>query len=375
MDVIPKFVQWSREGEAGKRKLAQVTRYGTIILGFIQGLGLSIGFNNMYSMNLIEDPNWGTYLFIATVLTAGTAFLMWLGEQITEKGIGNGISIIIFAGIVAGFPTAANQMYTMWFTGDNINYFLEITKVVLVAIIFVAITVGVIYMLSGVRKIPVQYAKRMVGRKMYGGQSTHIPLKINSAGVIPVIFASSLLLFPVTIANFFRPGTIADWIATNMTYTAPLGMLFYVILIIGFTYFYTFAQMNPMQMAENMKNNGGYVPGIRPGKATAVYFTRILNRLTLTGSLFLAAISVVPLLLPLIFGEGIKEPIRNTTSISKVNNILLRMSATFIILDNEANIKSPRFFHQQLQFSLQQLEKTYSLALLVSSLAHHFLKL
>jgi preprotein translocase subunit SecY len=302
MDVVPKFVEWAREGDIGKRKLAQVTRYGTIILGFIQAIGMSIGFNNLMP-GLINNPDVGTYLFIATVLTAGTAFLMWLGEQITEKGIGNGISIIIFAGIVSSIPTTANQLYVMWFTGDAADQlFLSIVKVLLVLLIFVLITVGVIFILNGIRKIPVQYTKRVVGRKMYGGQSTHIPLKVNAAGVIPVIFAMSLIIFPATIAQFWRGNAVADWVIDNLSYNSGLGMFFYVLLIIGFTYFYTFVQMNPVQMADNMKKNGGYIPGIRPGKTTAVYLTRILNRLTLTGALFLAAISILPLLF-IAFGD------------------------------------------------------------------------
>jgi preprotein translocase subunit SecY len=295
MDVVPKFAQWAREGEVGKRKLAQFTRYGTIVLGFIQAIGMSIGFNNLVP-GLITGPGFGTYLFIATVLTAGTAFLMWLGEQITEKGIGNGISILIFAGIVAGMPTGVNQLYAQWFVESTDPLFLGIIKVVLVVLVMIAVTVGVVFILNGLRKIPVQYAKRMVGRKMVGGQSTHIPLKVNSAGVIPVIFAMSLIIFPSTLAQFFAGNSVADWIINNLTYTAPLGMFFYVILIIGFTYFYTFVQINPLQMAENMKKNGGYIPGIRPGKTTAVYLTRILNRITLTGALFLAAVSILPLL-------------------------------------------------------------------------------
>jgi preprotein translocase subunit SecY len=267
---------------------------------------MAIGFNNMLP-GLIPDPNVGKYFFIATVLTAGTAFLMWLGEQITEKGIGNGISILIFAGIVAGIPTALNQLYILWFGPESdAQLFLNIIRVSIVLLVILVITVGVIYIINGLRKIPVQYAKRVVGRKMYGGQSTHIPLKVNAAGVIPVIFAMSLMVFPTTIANFWRGNAIADWIIDNFSFTnaAFLGMFFYVILIIGFTYFYTFVQINPLQLAENMKKNGGYIPGIRPGKTTAVYMTKILNRITLSGAIFLAAISV----LPLIFGRFTELP-------------------------------------------------------------------
>lgn len=295
MDVIPKFAQWAKEGEVGKRKLAQVTRYGTIVLGLIQAYGLSIGFNRMYSFEMVIDPGVMTYTIIAIVLTAGTAFLMWLGEQITEKGIGNGISIIIFAGIVAGIPTAVRQIYETLFTGDAANMlFLNILKVLVIVLVIIAIIAGVIFVQQGVRKLPVQYAKRVVGRKMYGGQSTHIPLKVNAAGVIPVIFALSLLMFPPTVAAFWSGNVVADWIVEHFNYTAPLGMVFYVLLIIGFTYFYTFVQINPVQMAEQMKKNGGYIPGIRPGKTTATYITRIMTRITLSGAIFLAAVSILP---------------------------------------------------------------------------------
>jgi preprotein translocase subunit SecY len=296
MDVVPKFTQWAREGEVGRRKIATVTRYFTIVLALIQSVGMTFGFNNM-APGLLTDTSIGSYALIAITLTAGTAFLMWMGEQITEKGIGNGISIIIVAGIVSGIPGGITTIYTTQFADPSQNLFFSILKLLIVFLVIVAIIVGVIFMQQGVRKIPVQYAKRVVGRKMYGGQSTHIPLKINSAGVIPVIFAISLVIFPSTIAQFWvtQSGTtIADWIYQNFQVSAPLGMTLYAFLIIGFTYFYTFVQINPVQMAENMKKNGGYIPGIRPGKNTEVYITRTLNRLTLAGALFLMLISIMP---------------------------------------------------------------------------------
>ena len=292
MDVIPKFAQWAREGEAGRRKLAQFTRYGTVVLGFIQAVGMSMGFNNLFP-GLIENPGWTTYLYIALILTAGTAFLMWLGEQITEKGIGNGISILIFAGIVAGIPSGLNQIYLSEFDNGG-NLFFSIVKVVILALVVLAVIVGVIFIQQGVRKIPVQYAKRIVGRRMYGGQSTHIPIRVNAAGVIPVVFAMALIYFPPTVAMFFAGNSVADWIIEHFDYTSPIGMFFYVLLIIGFTYFYTYVQINPIQMAENMKKHGGYIPGIRPGKTTVTYLTRIINRITLTGALFLAVVSIMP---------------------------------------------------------------------------------
>ncbi|XEC94602.1 preprotein translocase subunit SecY [Paenibacillus tarimensis] len=294
MDVIPKFAEWAKEGENGKRKLAQITRYGTIILGLIQAYATAIGFNRQYQFQFVLDPSVATYTMIAIVLTAGTAFLMWLGEQITEKGIGNGISILIFAGIVAGIPGHIRTIYADQFVDATDQLFLNIVKVVLILLVVIAIIIGVIYVQQGIRKIPVQYAKRVVGRKMYGGQSTHIPLKVNGAGVIPVIFAVSLLMFPVTIAGFWADKLWAQWIMDNMMYDQPLGMVLYVILIIGFTFFYTFVQINPVQMADQMKKNGGYIPGIRPGKPTSTYITRVMSRITLSGALFLALISVFP---------------------------------------------------------------------------------
>jgi len=296
MDVIPRFAEWAKQGEEGKRKLAQFTRYGTVILGLIQGLATGIGFNRIYGIEIIPDANFVDYLVVAIILTAGTAFLMWLGEQITEKGIGNGISILIFAAIVAGLPGHIRTLYSTQLAGADVNLFLNIVKVILIALVVVAMIVGVIFIQQGIRKIPVQYAKRVVGRKMYGGQSTHIPMKVNGAGVIPVIFAISLLMFPVTIANFWADKAWAKWIIDNLQYDKPLGMVLYVLLIIAFTFFYTFVQINPVQMADNMKKNGGYIPGIRPGKPTSSYLTKVLTRLTLTGALFLAFVSIFPVL-------------------------------------------------------------------------------
>ncbi|MRX72525.1 preprotein translocase subunit SecY [Bacillus lacus] len=294
MDVVPKFTEWSKQGEAGRRKLTQFTRYFTIVLGFIQALGMSYGFNNLAGGLLILDPGVGTYLTIAIVLTAGTAFLMWLGEQITAKGVGNGISILIFAGIVAGIPNIINQVYAQQFQDAGDQLFLRIVTVVLLLLAVLAIIVGVIFIQQANRKIPIQYAKRLAGRTPAGGQSTHIPLKVNAAGVIPVIFAVSFIITPPTIASFFGPNDVTQWIQTNFDYSQPVGMLFYVALIIAFTYFYAFIQVNPEQMADNLKKQGGYVPGIRPGVSTQEYLTRVLYRLTLVGSLFLAVIAVLP---------------------------------------------------------------------------------
>jgi preprotein translocase subunit SecY len=294
MDVVPKFTQWNKEGEAGHRKITQITRYGTIVLGLIQAVGMSIGFNRLYP-GLVMNASVGTYTLIAITLTAGTAFLMWIGEQITENGVGNGISIIITAGIIAGIPDGAKALYAAEFYKAEGAIFLHIVKVLVILLAIVAITIAVVYVQEGARRVPIQYAKRVVGRRMYGGQSTHIPLKVNAAGVIPVIFAISLIMFPPTIANFWAGSPIANWISTNFDYRHPLGMTLYVLLIIGFTFFYVFVQINPVQLADNLKKNGGYIPGIRPGNSTVEYITHTLNRITLVGSLFLAAISVLPI--------------------------------------------------------------------------------
>jgi preprotein translocase subunit SecY len=294
MDVIPAFARWAKEGETGRRKITQATRYFTIVLALIQSITLSLGFDRLLGSGFIQNPNFWTYALISLTLTAGTTFLMWLGEQITEKGIGNGISILIFAGIVASIPTHISQVYSSLFT-KNAPISIGVLKTVGLLVVVVIVIVGVIYIQQGVRKIPVQYTKRVVGRKMYGGQSTHLPFKINAAGVIPVIFALSLLLFPPTIASFWAGNAVADWIRVNFDYTqAPLGMILYLLLIVGFTYFYTFVQINPMQLSDQMKKNGGFVPGIRPGKATESYLTKVLNRLTLPGAFFLAAVAILP---------------------------------------------------------------------------------
>jgi preprotein translocase subunit SecY len=297
MDVVPKFTEWSKQGESGRRKIAQFTRYFTIVLGFIQALGMSYGFNNLSSGQLIENPGISTYLLIAVVLTAGTAFLLWLGEQITEKGVGNGISIIIFAGIVAGMPSTVNQIYVQQFENAGDALFLRIVTVVLIALAVIAIVVGTIFIQQANRKIPIQYAKRVVaGRNPVGGQSTHMPLKVNAAGVIPVIFAVSFIVTPRTIASFFPTNDVTLWITKIFDYTHPIGMTLYGALIIAFTYFYAFIQVNPEQAAENLQKQSGYIPGIRPGKSTQEYLTRVLYRLTFVGAIFLTVIAVLPML-------------------------------------------------------------------------------
>ncbi|MET3699915.1 protein translocase subunit secY/sec61 alpha [Bacillus oleivorans] len=295
MDVVPKFTEWSKQGDVGRRKLAQVTRYGTIVLGFIQAFGMAYGFNAISGGGLIQNPSIGTYLLIALVLTAGTAFLLWLGEQITSKGVGNGISILIFAGIVAAIPTTISQYMTQQFSDAGDQIFIRIVTVALVVLAVIAIIVGVIFIQQALRKIPVQYAKRVSGKNpVGGGQNTHLPLKVNAAGVIPVIFAVSFMITPQTIAQFFEDNAVTNWIIRIFDYTQPIGMAIYVALIIAFTYFYAFIQVNPEQVSENLKKQGGYIPGIRPGAQTQSYLTKVLYRLTFVGALFLSVVSILP---------------------------------------------------------------------------------
>ncbi|HWQ62056.1 MAG TPA: preprotein translocase subunit SecY [Negativicutes bacterium] len=281
--VVPKFEQWAKEGEEGRKKITQITRYGTVLLGFVQAIGMAFGLKVA-----ILNPGAGSIILIALTLTAGTTFLMWLGEQITEKGIGNGISLIIFAGIVSRLPDGLNVIF-QYLKAGTINYF----NLALFIIIAVAMIVFVILIQQGQRKIPVQYAKRVVGRKMYGGHSTHIPLKVNQAGVIPIIFASSVLMFPITIAQFVDIDwvkTVAEWFGWGTI----LNTTMYALLIIFFTYFYTAVTLNISDMAENMKKYGGFIPGLRPGKPTADYLDRVMTRITLAGAIFLAFIAILP---------------------------------------------------------------------------------
>lgn len=281
--VIPKLEQWAKEGEEGRKKITQITRYSTVLLGFIQAIGMAVGLRAA-----IIDYSPARVLLIALTLTAGTTFLMWLGEQITEKGIGNGISLIIFAGIVSRLPEGMYVIYQYLKAGS-----ISIFNVLIFLAIALAMIVFVIAISQGQRKIPVQYAKRVVGRKMYGGHSTHIPLKVNQAGVIPIIFASSVLMFPVTIAQFIDVEwvkTVAGWFAWG----TPLQTVLYVLMIVFFTYFYTAVTMNISDMAENMKKYGGFIPGLRPGKPTADYLDRVMTRITLAGAIFLALIAILP---------------------------------------------------------------------------------
>lgn len=296
MDVVPKFTEWAKQGEVGRRKLAQFTRYFTIVLAFIQAIAMSYGFNRMYEGSLIKADGISTYIVIAIVLTGGTAFLLWLSEQITAKGVGNGISIIIFAGIVAAIPSAANQIYAQQIDGAGDDLFIRIAIMALLVLAVIAVTVGVIYVQQALRKIPIQYAKRVAGRGQTGGQQTHLPLKVNAAGVIPVIFAVAFIITPQTLSTFFGENSVTDFIQNTFDYSKPVGMLIYVALIIAFTYFYAFIQVNPENVADNLKKQGAYIPGIRPGKNTQDYLTTVLYRLTFVGAIFLALVAIMPIL-------------------------------------------------------------------------------
>ncbi|MGE5190772.1 MAG: preprotein translocase subunit SecY [Gemmatimonadota bacterium] len=292
--VIPQLEKLSKEGELGRRKITQYTRYGTIVLSVIQGMGIAIGLEGVAAGgggSVVYNAGWAFRLMTVITLTSGTAFLMWLGEQITERGIGNGISLIIFAGIVARFPSGLVRTFTLIRTGE-MNLFTGL----FILLLMIAVVAVIIYFERAHRRIPVQYARRIVGRRVYGGQSTHLPLKVNTAGVIPPIFASSILLFPATLANFIKhpvTKTISDALTPGRLFYEPL----YIAFIIFFCYFYTAVTFNPVDVADNMKKYGGFVPGIRPGKKTAEYIDRILTRITLGGALYVSVICVLPSIL------------------------------------------------------------------------------
>jgi len=298
--VVPYLERLQKEGEMGRKKIVQYTRYGTVVLSMIQGFGIAVGLENMPGAAgemIVLVPGWSFRIMTVITLTAGTAFIMWLGEQITERGIGNGISLIIFAGIVARLPNAIASTYELFRVGQ-----MSIITVLAILIVMVLVVAVIIFVETGQRRIPVQYAKRIVGRKVYGGQSTHLPLKLNTAGVIPPIFASSILMFPLTIANFMpKPWLDAHpWVQAVLTSLGPGALLYnflYVGFIIFFCYFYTAVTFNPNDVAENMKKFGGYIPGIRPGQKTAEYIDKVLTRITLGGALYVSVICVLPSIL------------------------------------------------------------------------------
>ena len=289
--VVPALEKMNKEGEIGRRKITQYTRYGTIVLSALQGYGIATYLESLRTpagLSVVADPGWGFRLITVLSLAAGTAFIMWMGEQITERGIGNGISLVIFAGIVARAPAAA---YSTWLTlrapGSNVE---PIGLLVLAAIMVVVIGL-IVFVERGQRRIPIQYAKRVVGRKLYGGQSTHLPLKVNTSGVIPPIFASSMLLIPATLAGWFP---FLDRVNNAIRPGSWIYNVLYVVLIVFFAYFYTAVTFNPVDVADNLKKYGGYIPGIRPGKKTADYIDHVLSRITFGGAIYLSAICVLP---------------------------------------------------------------------------------
>src|ERR671912_536752 len=291
--VWPYLERLSKEGELGRRKITQYTRYGTIFLAVVQALSIAIFLERQTNiaggLPLVYNGGWGFRLMTVLTLTTGTAFVMWLGEQITERGIGNGMSLIIFAGIISGLPRAVITTIDQLRTGQ-----MGLIRLLLLLVMMVLVVGAIIFMERGQRRVTVQYAKRLVGRRMYGGSSTHIPLKVNTGGVIPVIFASSILAFPATFAAMFPAGSWGRGVIDQLGWGMPLYNLLYIAGILFFAYFYTAIIFNPDDVAENMRKYGGFIPGIRPGKRTAEYIDTILARITLVGAIYLAMVAIVP---------------------------------------------------------------------------------
>lgn len=286
--VIPSLGRLAKEGEAGRKKIVQYTRYGTVLISAIQSFGIATGIESMAEGAFVQNPGWSFRLMTMITLTSGTAFIMWLGEQITERGIGNGISLIIFAGIVARFPNAVVDTVKLIRIGE-----MSLILVIPLIIMMVIVVGVIIFVERGQRKIPIQYAKRVVGRKIYGGQSTHLPLRVNTAGVIPPIFASSVIMFPATIAGFIS----IPWVQALAGQLAP-GTILYTILYVGmiffFCYFYTAIIFNPVDIADNLKKYGGFIPGVRPGEKTSEYIYKVLARITFGGAVYLSVVCILP---------------------------------------------------------------------------------
>ena len=289
--VIPHLSKLAKEGERGRKTIIQYTRYGTIGIALVQGFGISLGLEGMNQGQFVLEPGWPFRFMTVITLTSGTAFLMWLGEQITERGVGNGISLIIFAGIVARMPSAVVQTIDLYRVGE-----LSLLLLLILGVVMAGVVTAIVYLESGRRKVPVQYAKRVVGRRVFGGQNTHIPLKINTAGVIPPIFASSIIAFPATITGFIQ----VPWVQAIGAHLAPGSLVYtlmYVSMILFFCFFYTAVVLNPVDMSDNMKKYGGFIPGIRPGQRTADYIYKVLTRITFAGAIYLAIVCVIPELL------------------------------------------------------------------------------
>lgn len=290
--IIPYFEKLKKEGAEGQKKIAQITRYGTVIIAAFNAIGISFFLQSLESASGLRAVQTPGFMFIFTTvvtMVTGTIVIMWLGEQITEHGIGNGISLIIFAGIIARYPQGFLMMFNMVRAGA-----MSIFMSLLVLVIMIGVTAAVILVTEATRKIPVQYAKRIIGRKMYGGQSTHIPLRVNTAGVIPIIFAQSVIMFPRTIATFFPESGVMDVIIRWLSPGEFVYTSLYVLLIVFFAYFYTAIILNPVEMADNMKKYGGFIPGKKPGKKTAEYINNVLTRITLPGAIFFAFVAVLP---------------------------------------------------------------------------------
>lgn len=289
--IVPHLEALSKEGDAGRKKITQYTRYGTIVIALVQGymIARTVASSNTGAVPFVTDPSTTWAILTAISLTAGTAFVMWLGEQITDRGVGNGISLIIFCGIVAGLPSVIANTYTKFNKSE-----MELAQIAILVAVILLITAGVVFMEQAARQIPIQYAKRQVGNRVYGGQTSHLPIRINTAGVIPPIFASSLLQIPITIGQFAKTGWVANVINGVLIPGGWLYNLVYLAMIIFFSYFYTSIQFKPDDIAENLKKHGGFVPGIRPGARTSEFLGRVINRLTLTGALYLSAICLIP---------------------------------------------------------------------------------
>jgi len=289
--VWPYLERLSKEGELGRRKITQYTRYGTLVICIIQAFGISIFLENLTSptgARIVPSPGWGFRLLTILTLTTGTTLIMWLGEQISERGIGNGISLIIFAGIVAGLPQGINSLISGLRSGS-----LDPLRIIFLIVFMLAVIAFIVFVERGQRRIPVSYAKRVVGRKVYGGQSTHLPLRVNTGGVIPIIFAASIITIPSTLATLSK-APIFQTIARQFGPGMPLYVLIYIAAIIFFTYFYVSIIFNPNDVADNLRKYGGFIPGIRPGKNTADYIDQVLTRITLVGAIYLAAIAILP---------------------------------------------------------------------------------
>jgi preprotein translocase subunit SecY len=294
--VWPYLERLSKEGELGRRKITQYTRYGTIVLSIVQALGIALWLehqtNIVGGLPLVYSPGWFFRFMTVLTLTTGTGFIMWLGEQITERGIGNGMSLIIYAGIVVNFPSAVLTTVEQMRLGQ-----LGLIRLIVLTVLMVGVVAAIIFVERGHRRVTVQYAKRVVGRRMYGGSSTHIPLKVNTGGVIPVIFASSILAFPLTMKGIAPQGSFLQRAIDQIDYGMPLHNLLYLVGIVFFCYFYTAIIFNPDDVAENMRKYGGFIPGIRPGKRTAEYIDTILTRITLVGAVYLALVALLPMFL------------------------------------------------------------------------------